>query len=460
MNKQATYSHQAHIAHSSPAPFLASDPRWLDEFRTDINLILVQIEQRFNRLVAPHQPMLSISEQIKLINELVGFMRNVQVTCLCIQSALIVEKQRELKVYADQLIRRSQTEHEKQSSPQIQQNLTRLLYDLLVTLVSYIQTYCHAYLVPYEVELYNDENPLIDLDRLKYPVSLAWFVRDTFLHSFFQLSAQAVIPRPMTESSELFSIFIDSLFSLPTISNIKTIRIAARLCYGNQTKARQMTQPMSFVRNSYHNENVSLKPQVRFNQWLLFDDARLCELQREALLLLEVYASFLDDADTSHSYEMYDGVPMRLIGWCSQALFDHEQRLITGERYLGVFDATATNRTGFYSLRNVFERSCPILSVSFLDQSCVWPDIQARSDVHLRNFTEISREKQEHLCRLLKRPNLLLADHTAVTPHDSRKQPSPINNSEEGRPHVRRANIFNFLGRARRQTTTFLFYSI
>ena len=173
VSKQATYSHQAHIAHSSLAPFLASDPRWLDEFRKDINLILVQIEQRFNRLVAVHQPMLSTSEQIKLINELIGFIRNVQVTCSYIQSALIVDKQRELKIYADQLIRRSQNEHEKQSSPQTQQNLTRLLYDLLVTLVSYIQTYCHAYLIPYEVELYNNETPSIDLDRLKYPVSLA-----------------------------------------------------------------------------------------------------------------------------------------------------------------------------------------------------------------------------------------------------------------------------------------------
>ena len=173
MNKQATYSHQAHIAHSSLAPFLASDPRWLDEFRKDINLILVQIEQRFNRLVAVHQPTLSTSEQIKLINELIGFIRNVQVTCSYIQSALIVDKQRELKIYADQLIRRSQNEHEKQSSPQTQQNLTRLLYDLMVTLVSYIQTYCHAYLIPYEVELYNNETTSIDLDRLKYPVSLA-----------------------------------------------------------------------------------------------------------------------------------------------------------------------------------------------------------------------------------------------------------------------------------------------
>ena len=168
VNKQATYSHQAHIAHSSNAAFLASDPRWLDEFRKDINLILSQIEQRFNRLVVTHQPNLAISEQIKIINELIGFIRNIQVTCSYIQSSLIVDKQRELKIYADQLIKKSQNEKE----PQIHQNLTRLLYDLLVTLVSYIKTYCHAYLIPYEVEISTDENIIIDVENLKYPVNI------------------------------------------------------------------------------------------------------------------------------------------------------------------------------------------------------------------------------------------------------------------------------------------------
>jgi hypothetical protein len=220
----------------------------------------------------------------------------------------------------------------------------------------------------------------------------------------------------------LFGVYIDSLFSLPTITNIKTIRIMARLCYGNVTKARQLTQPMSFVRNNYHDDNVSLKPQVRFNQWLLFDDARLCELQRETLLLFEIYASFIDEIDSSSSSEIFDGIPMRLIGWCSQALFNNEDYLITGERYLGIFDASTTNRTGFYSLRNVFERNCPILSVSFLDQSYHWPEIQARNDTPAGNFTTITRDKQEYLCRLLKRPNLLLIDHGGMIINDNRKQ--------------------------------------
>ena len=150
---------------------------------------------------------------------------------------------------------------------------------------------------------------------------------ETFL---LQPSTSNQIIRPITESFDLFGVYIDSLFSLPSITNIKTIRIVARLCYGNVTKARKISQPMPFVRNNYHDDNVSLKPQVRFNQWLLFDDARLCELQREAVLLFELYASFIDEFDSSSLTEIFDGIPMRLIGWCSQSLFDNENYLVTG----------------------------------------------------------------------------------------------------------------------------------
>jgi hypothetical protein len=171
ITKQATYSHQAHIALSSTAPFLASDPRWLDEFRENVNRILIEVEQRFNRLVQPYESVLSISEQIKLINELIGFIKSIQVTCSYIQSAMIVEKQRELKIYADQLIRKSQTEYDQQISLEMYQTLVRLLYDSLFTFVNYIQAYCHAYLIPFEVELYNHDNVSIDFERLESPVS-------------------------------------------------------------------------------------------------------------------------------------------------------------------------------------------------------------------------------------------------------------------------------------------------
>lgn len=228
--------------------------------------------------------------------------------------------------------------------------------------------------------------------------------------------------RPITDSLDLLTVYIDSLFLLPDRSNFKSIRVVARLCHGTVTKARKSSQPMSVVRDTHQHDHVALKPLIRFNQWISFNDARLCELQREALLLFEIYASFHDEIESSSSSEIFDGVQMHLIGWCSQSLFNNEQQLITGERFLGMFKSSTTDRTCFYSLRNVFEKDCPILSVFFLEQNFFWPDIQARNDMANVNLTAIHRDKQEYLSRLLKRPSLLLADYSGMTTTDNRKQ--------------------------------------
>ena len=194
---------------------------------------------------------------------------------------------------------------------------------------------------------------------------------------------------------------------------------------------------MAIVRNTYHHNQSS---HVRFEQQLTFVDTFVCALQRETLLLFEIYASVNDDAESavsSNSIETFDGTPMRLIGWCSQALFDDDHSLITGERYLGVIDASTANRTGFCSLRNVSERDCPILTVSLLNEPLVWPDVQARDDMQAKNFTGINQNEQELMCRLLDRPSLLLVDHRTIGTRDAsnetRKQSGSLNASEEGK---------------------------
>ena len=65
-----------------------------------------------------------------------------------------------------------------------------------------------------------------------------------------------------------------------------------------------------------------MKPQVRFNQMLLFDDARLCELQRETLLIFEIYANLIDDTDSS--------APYRDVRWHSNAI----NRMVFASIYL------------------------------------------------------------------------------------------------------------------------------
>ena len=83
-------------------------------------------------------------------------------------SSSVVDKQCELNRYTIQLIRKSQAI----LSPQMHENLKRLLWDLLITMIKYIHTYCEAFLIPYEVEICNDENKSIDIESFQSPVKI------------------------------------------------------------------------------------------------------------------------------------------------------------------------------------------------------------------------------------------------------------------------------------------------
>jgi hypothetical protein len=151
---------------------LAFNPRWIEEFRLNMNRALEHFEQHFNRLINPNLSLLSINEQIKSIQALLDYIKPIQITCSDIQSSLIVDKQRELKDYITQLIKKSQDDKKQNLSSQMHENLIRLLWDLLITLIKYIQTYCQAFLIPYEVEIRNEDNKSTDIERFKSPVKL------------------------------------------------------------------------------------------------------------------------------------------------------------------------------------------------------------------------------------------------------------------------------------------------
>ena len=179
-----------------------------------------------------------------------------------------------------------------------------------------------------------------------------------------------------------------------------------------------MTRLISCVRNRF-SEGSS---QIRFHEQLLFENIYLCGLHRESLILFEIYADFIEETDGfSLTREILHGIPMYLVGWCSQGLFDSEDHLIHGERYLGIIDSAIVRRMGFYSLRNVFDHECSMLTVTFTNHAIYWPKVQARKDMLVQNFTEISRDKQEYLCRLLDRPNLLLTDHSTMMVNESNR---------------------------------------
>ena len=365
------------IANEQTHWFTPTESRWLDDFHQHLSPLFEQTQRCFNQLF---QTNISFDEQIQFIDELTSYLKTIQALCSNIRSNSIFNQQRELKAFKNDLLKSTDDDTIQM------RNFNEILIETLHALYKYIRSYCQAFLIPYKLDITNQYSQSIDIEHI--------------------LIQSPIEPCPTTNSLELFTIQIDSLFSLP--SNIKNVRVVAHLCYGNQTIAREITRPVSCVRNKYQHT------EIRLNERLCFNDVYLCKLLHESLILFEIYASFIDENDASLTSEVFDGEPMYLIGWCSQNLFDANDYLITGEYYFGIIEAKNANRTGFYSLRNISDHDCSILTVSFFEKKFFWPQVQARHDRQAQDFTEINRNKQEDLCRLLDQQRLYLVDHCTM----------------------------------------------
>ena len=127
--------------------------------------------KRFNRLVNPSVMISSIDEHSKQIQGLLNFIKNIQIACSGIRSSPLMEKQSDIKAYLNQLTQSFPAEQPVALTAEATQHLTGLLYQLLSILISHIHTYANAFLIPYEVEIYNDKNDSIDIQRLDSPVN-------------------------------------------------------------------------------------------------------------------------------------------------------------------------------------------------------------------------------------------------------------------------------------------------
>ena len=172
-----------------PRSLLIFDAQWLEEFRKNLHSSLTHIEERFNRLVNPSMVISSIDEHSNQIQGLFNFIKNVEVTCSGIQSTPLLEKQNDIKAYINQMTQKFSNEQLVSFTADMTPHLIQLLYELLVILISHIHTYSNAFLIPYEVDIYNDENESFDIQRLNNPVSLTHSVR-TLMSLAFSFSSQ------------------------------------------------------------------------------------------------------------------------------------------------------------------------------------------------------------------------------------------------------------------------------
>lgn len=154
-NRQSIFFDETHS-------FMSFNYQWLDNFRENLNEIFEQFSECFNNLIEKN---LSINEQLQFIEQLVTYIKTIQMICSNIRSTVLSDKQRQLKLYKRHLIKNSSNEF-------ITENLKELLYELLRTLNKYIQRYSQAFSIPYQLEILDQDDQSIDFEQLIFTVVL------------------------------------------------------------------------------------------------------------------------------------------------------------------------------------------------------------------------------------------------------------------------------------------------
>lgn len=209
---------------------------------------------------------------------------------------------------------------------------------------------------------------------------------------------------------------ITSLCSIPL--DVRRFLIRVRICYGNRSYLTRTIGSFYVDRSNYISDRLA---DVHLNQQITFDEISVCALQRESLILFELFVSLSDDNDSgmnANSPKQNQSSPMRLIGWCSQSIFDQEQIMITGEKCFTLLESCQANPNGFYSLRNIFQRDCPQLYVTFLNQPVAFQEVSPRKDIPNYCFTQIQHDRQEKILPLLERTNHIRRDYRKIISND------------------------------------------
>lgn len=136
--------------------FMPSDSRWLEEFQQAVKDALKEIERCFNELLGENR---TLKEQMKLVEDFIRQMKNIETICSHIRSPMLLDQLLELKKFKIHL-----QKHEE--SVTISEDFTRLFWNILRTIGTYIQNYCQAFLIPYGVEFSNQADQPLDIEQL------------------------------------------------------------------------------------------------------------------------------------------------------------------------------------------------------------------------------------------------------------------------------------------------------
>ncbi|XP_072757955.1 phosphatidylinositol 4-phosphate 3-kinase C2 domain-containing subunit beta isoform X8 [Anoplolepis gracilipes] len=223
---------------------------------------------------------------------------------------------------------------------------------------------------------------------------------ETYCHAFrvdFQLNSKGEFPTNTLISSEVIDtilVRVGALHRLPTTWKHDDYIVAAQIFHGTRPVGNPvLSEPMTVSTNFY--------PRILFNSWLEFRGISVCQVPREARLVLVLYGRTLQPAEHESNSSVENAMQKEELGWSAIQFFDYDGVMSQGNFFLSLWPAIADKRLGPAPAPGIHPRggTHPIIGLELPDYGgkVLFPTELRDFDVESLDFNSLDQNTQELL---------------------------------------------------------------
>ncbi|XP_015599951.1 phosphatidylinositol 4-phosphate 3-kinase C2 domain-containing subunit beta isoform X3 [Cephus cinctus] len=246
--------------------------------------------------------------------------------------------------------------------------------------------------------------------RTKFPEVIAshcYNIRDaiqdlveTYCHAFrvdFQLNSRGEFPTNSLVSSEVIDtvlVRVGALHRLPVSWKHDDYIVAAQIFHGTRPVGNPvLSEPMTVSSNFY--------PRILFNTWLEFRGISVCQVPREARLVLVLYGRTLQPTEHESNASNEGAMQKEELGWGAIQFFDYDGVMSQGSYFLSLWPAIADKRLGPAPAPGIHPHgdTHPIIGLELPDYGgrVLFPTELRDHDVESLDFNSLDQNTQELL---------------------------------------------------------------
>ncbi|XP_076289347.1 phosphatidylinositol-4-phosphate 3-kinase catalytic subunit Pi3K68D isoform X2 [Lasioglossum baleicum] len=223
---------------------------------------------------------------------------------------------------------------------------------------------------------------------------------ETYCHAFrvdFELSSKSDFPTNTLISSDVLDtvlVRVGALHRLPGSWKHDDYIVAAQIFHGTRPVGNPvLSEPMAVSSNFY--------PRILFNLWLEFHGISVCQVPREARLVLVLYGRTLQPTEHESSSSTENTMQKEELGWGAIQFFDYEGVMSQGSFFLSLWPAIADKRLGPAPTPGIHPHgdTHPIIGLELPDYGgkVLFPTELRDYDVESLDFNSLDQNTQELL---------------------------------------------------------------